>query len=82
MPISYLNSSNPPDTEITNWLSWMDEDFKKIVDEETFVAALMGIARSGDVQIIYKPILVKNEQNKPLSFSGNASQYQSEPSFI
>ncbi len=75
MPISYLDSSNPPDTEISNWLSWMDEDFKKIVDGETFVSALMGIARSGNVQIIYKPILLKNEQNEPLAFAGNASQY-------
>ena len=75
MPISYLDSSNPPNTEITNWLSWTDEDFKKIVDGETFVSALMGIARSGNVQIIYKPILVKNEQNEPLAFAGNASQY-------
>jgi hypothetical protein len=82
MPISYLDSSDPPDTEITNWLSWTDEDFKKIVDGETFVADLMGIARSGDVQIIYKPILIKNKQNEPLAFAGNASQYQSEPSFI
>ena len=82
MPISYLDFNDPPETEVTNWLLWTDKDFKKIVDGETCVAALMGIARSGDVQIIYKPVLVKNDQNEALAFAGNASHYKSEPSFI
>ena len=52
MPTSYLDFSDSPETEITNWLSWTDEDFKKILGGDTFIMALMGIARSGDVQII------------------------------
>ncbi len=43
MPISYLNSSNPPAMKVTTWLSWMDQDYKKIKDGDTFIAALMGM---------------------------------------
>jgi hypothetical protein len=82
MPISYLDSFDPPKTEVTTWLSWTDKDYKKIEDGNTLVAALMGIAGTGDVQILYKPLLVKNEQGEPLAFVGNASHVKSEPHFI
>ena len=66
MPISYLNFSDPTKMEITNWLLWTDQDFKKIVDGKTFIAALMGITCSGSVQPCTSRFLLKMTKMKPL----------------
>ena len=47
MPASYLTSSAGPDQPIDNWLSWSSKDYQKIKDGDTFIAALLGINRSG-----------------------------------
>ncbi len=79
MPTSYLDSSDPPDIEIRGWLGWSQEQLLGMTGD-TYIAALLGIARSGDVQMIYKPIVVKNESGEPIAIVGNASHDKSEPS--
>ena len=81
MPTSYLDSSDPPDIEIRGWLGWSQEQLLGMTGD-TYIAALLGIARSGDVQMIYKPIVVKNESGEPIAIVGNASHDKSEPSFV
>ena len=49
MPATYLTSSVEPDQPIDNWLSWSKKDYEKIKDDDTFVAALLGINHSGHI---------------------------------
>ena len=81
MPISYLTSSSGPDQPVDNWLSWSSADYGKIKDGDTFITALIGINRSGDIQTIYKPIPVVNDDGKIIAIVGNGSQWKSTPSF-
>ena len=81
MPASYLTSSAGPDQPIDDWLSWSSKDYEKIKDGDTFIAALLGINRSGDIQTIYKPIPVVDENGKTVAIVGNSSQWKSNPSF-
>ena len=81
MPATYLTSSVGPDQPIDNWLSWSKKDYEKIKDDDTFVAALLGINRSGDIQTMYKPIPVVNENGTTVAIVGNNSQWKSNPSF-
>ena len=81
MPATYLTSSVGPDQPIDNWLSWSKKDYEKIKDDDTFVAALLGINRSGDIQTMYKPIPVVNENGTTVTIVGNNSQWKSNPSF-
>ena len=54
---------------------------KKIKDGDTFIAALLGINHSGDIQTMYKPIPVIDENGNTLAIVGNSSQWKSNPSF-
>jgi len=81
MPATYLTSSVGPDQPIDNWLSWLSEDYEKIKDDDTFVAALSGINRSGDIQTMHKPIPVVDENGTTVAIVGNSSQWKSNPSF-
>ena len=81
MPATYLTSSVGPDQPIDDWLSWSKKDYEKIKDDDTFVAALLGINRSGDIQTMYKPIPVVDENGTTVAIVGNSSQWKSNPSF-
>jgi hypothetical protein len=81
MPATYLTSSVGPDQPIDNWLSWSSKDYEKIKDDDTFVAALLGINHSGDIQTMYKPIPVVDENGTTVAIVGNSSQWKSNPSF-
>jgi len=81
MPATYLTSSVEPDQPIDNWLSWLSKDYEKIKDDDTFVAALLGINRSGDIQTMYKPIPVVDENRTTVAIVGNSSQWKSNPSY-
>jgi len=80
MPATYLTSSVGPDQPIDNWLSWSSKDYEKIKDGDTFVAALLGINRSGDIPM-YKPIPIVDEHGTNVAIVGNSSQWKSNPSF-
>jgi hypothetical protein len=47
-------------------LSWSNNDYEKIKDGDTFIAALLGINRSGDIQTMCKPIPVIDENGNTL----------------
>ena len=81
MPATYLTSSVGPDQPIDNWLSWSSKDYEKIKDNDTFVAALLGVNRSGDIQTMYKAIPVIDENGTNVTIVGNSSQWKSNPSF-
>ena len=81
MLTSYLASSAGPDQPIDNWLSWSNNDYEKIKDGDTFIAALLGINPSADIQTMYKPIPVIDENGNTLATVGNSSQWKSNPSF-
>ena len=81
MPASYLTSSPGPDQPIDNWLAWSNEDYEKIKDDDTFIAALLGINRSGDIQTLYKPIPVISDNEGTIAIVGNNSQWKSNPGF-
>jgi len=74
MPDTYLTSSVGPDQPIDNWLSWSSKDYEKIKDGNTFVAALLGINHSGDIQTMYKPIPIIDENGTTAAIVGNSSQ--------
>ena len=46
-----------------------------------FIAALLGINRSGDIQTMYKPIPVIDENGTAVAIVSNSSQWKSNPSF-
>ena len=81
MLTSYLASSAGPDQPIDNWLSWSNNDYEKIKDGDTFIAALLGINPSADIQTMYKPIPIIDENGNTLATVGNSSQWKSNPSF-
>jgi hypothetical protein len=81
MPATYLTSSVGPDQPIDNWLSWSSKDYEKIKDDDTFVAALLGINHSGDIQTMYKPIPAVDENGTTVAIVGNSSHWKSNPSF-
>jgi len=64
-------------------LSWSSKDYEKIKDGDTFVAALLGINRSGsgDIQTMHKPIPAVDENGTTVAIVGNSSQWKSNPSF-
>jgi hypothetical protein len=82
MPTSYLNSSPPPEISINIWLGWSTNNLVKINNDDTYIAALVGINRSGNIQNIYKPIVVKDDSGKTKAIIGNGSQYKTKPSSI
>ena len=82
MPTSYLDSSPPPEISINNWLGWLTDNLVKINNNDTYIAALVGINRSGNIQNIYKPIVVKDDSGKTKAIIGNGSQYKTKPSSV
>jgi hypothetical protein len=82
MPMSYLDSSAPPEISINNWLGWSTDNLVKINNDDRYIAALIGINRSGVIQNIYKPIVVKDNSGKTKAIIGNGSQYKTKPSSI
>ena len=81
MRATYLTSSVRPDQPIDIWLSWSSKDYEKNKDKDKFVAALLGINCSGDIQTMYKPIPVIDENGTAVAIVGNSSQWKSNPSF-
>jgi hypothetical protein len=81
MSATYLTSSVGPDQPIDNWLSWLSKDYEKNKDDNTFVAALLGINCSGDIQTMHKPIPIVDENGTTVAILGNSSQWKSNPSF-
>ena len=80
MPTSYLDSSPPPEMSIDDWLGWSVDDLVRISNDDTYIAALVGINRSGDIQNIYKPIVVKDDSSgKIKAIIGNGSKYKTNP---
>ena len=82
MPTSYLNSSPPPEISINNWLGWSTNNLVKINNDDTYIAALVGINCSGNIQNIYKPMVVKDDSGKTKAIIGNGSQYKTKPSSV
>jgi hypothetical protein len=82
MPTSYLDSSPPPEISINDWLGWLSDDLERINNDDTYIAALVGINRSCDVQNIFKPIPVKDDSGETKAIIGNGSQYKTKPNFI
>jgi hypothetical protein len=82
MPMSYLDSSPPPEISINNWLGWSTNDLVRINNNDKHIAALVGINRSGDIQNIYKPIVVKDDSSKTKAIIGNGSQYKTKSSSV
>ena len=82
MPMSYLDSSPPPEISINNWLGWLTDDLVKINNDDTYIAALVGINRSGNIQNIYKLIVIKNDSGETKAIIGNGSQYKTKPSSV
>ncbi len=81
MPATYLTSSVGPDQPIDNWLSWSSKDYEKNKDNDMFIAAILEINRSGDIQTMYKPIPVVDENGRTVAIVGNSCQWKSNPSF-
>jgi hypothetical protein len=81
MPASYLRSSAGPDQPINSWLSWSSKEYGKIKNDNTFIMALLGINRSGDVQTIYKPVPVVDGEGNITAIIGNNRQWKSSPGF-
>jgi hypothetical protein len=82
MPTSYLASKPPPNPALPNWLTWMKADFLKISTKSSQVAALVGINRSLDLVILYKPIPVIATNGTLSAIIGNLNDKKSEPAFI
>ncbi len=80
MPTSYLDSSPPPEMSIDDWLGWSVDNLVRISNDDTYIAALVGINRSSDIQNIYKPIVVKDDSSgKIKAIIGNGSKYKTNP---
>jgi hypothetical protein len=82
MPASYLDSLPKPGLSIDGWLGWSSNDLETINNGDTYIAALIGINRSGDIQNICKPIPIKDDDEKIIAIIGNGSQFKSNPSFV
>jgi hypothetical protein len=82
MPALYLDSLPKPGLSIDWWLGWSSDDLERINNDNTYIAALVGINRSGGIQNIYKPIPVKDNNEKTIAIIGNGSQFKSNPSFV
>jgi hypothetical protein len=82
MPTSYLDSSPPPEISINDWLGWSSNDLERINNNDTYIAALMCINLSSNVQNIFKPIPVKDDSGKTKSIIGNGSQYKTKLNFV
>jgi hypothetical protein len=82
MPALYLDSSPKPGLSIDGWLGCSSDDLKRINNDDTYIAALVGINRSGDIQNIYKPIPIKDDDEKTIAIIGNGSQFKSNLSFV
>ncbi len=82
MPALYLDSSPKPGLSIDGWLGWSSNDLKRINNDDTYITALVGINRSSDIQNIYKPIPIKDDDEKTIAIIGNGSQFKSNPSFV
>jgi hypothetical protein len=78
----YLNSLPKPGLSSDGWLGWSSNDLKRINNDNTYISALVGINRSGDIQNIYKPIPVKDDDEKTIAIIGNGSKFKSNPSFV
>jgi hypothetical protein len=63
-------------------LGWSTDDLVKINNDNTYITALVGINRSGNIQNIYKPIVVKDDSGKTKAIIGNGSQYKTKPSSV
>jgi hypothetical protein len=82
MPTSYLDSSPPPEISINDWLGWSSNDLEIINNNDTYIAALVGINWSGNVQNIFKLIPIKDDSDKTKAIIGNSSQYKTKPNFV
>ncbi len=81
MQTSHLSSSVGLDQPIDTWLSWLSEKYGKINDDETFITALLGVNRSGDIQTIYKPVPMNGTDGNITAIVGDNSQWKSSPCF-
>jgi hypothetical protein len=82
MPTSYLDSSPPPEISINDWLGWSSDDLESINNDDTYIAALMSIYQSGDVQNIFKPFPIKDDSGETKAIIGNGSQCKTKPNFV
>ena len=82
MPSSYLASKPPPNPGLPNWLAWTKNDFFKIDPDSPQVAALVGINRTSELVIIYKPVPVIGPDSSLAAIVGNLNDEKSEPAFI
>jgi hypothetical protein len=73
MPTSYPDSFPPPEISINDWLGWSSDNLERINNDNIYIAALVGINRSGNVQNIFKPIPVKGDSGKTKAIIGNGS---------
>jgi hypothetical protein len=81
MPESYLVSSAGPKQPTNNWLSWLSKEYKKIKDNDTSIAGLLGINCSSNVQTIYKPVPIEDNEGKNVAIIGSNSQWKSNHGF-
>ena len=82
MPTSYLASKPPPNPGLPSWLTWTKDDFLKIDPDSPQVAALVGINRTSELVVIYKPVPVIGPDGSLAAIVGNRNDKKSKPAFI
>jgi hypothetical protein len=85
MPKHWTTSKPAPDPPVIDWLKWTGQDLEcHIAKSGTSVAAVIGINKMGDLQIIFSPIIIPNAFNncEYAAIIGNSSNKHNEPSFV
>ena len=77
-----LTSKPAPEPPILDWRKWSGQDLEHYIVKEK-VAAIIGVNKMGDIEMIYSPIIVHNAFTSGSSaIIGNHSDKNTKPSFI
>ena len=53
----WLTSKPAPDPPILDWLRWLGKELEQHIADSSAIAAVMGINKMGDVQVLYQMLL-------------------------